>query len=256
MHGLVVQLQVIHALIMREIKTRFGTHRLGYVWALVEPSLWILTFAGLYWLMGRLSPPGMDVVPFIATGIVPFLLFRGTSSRNVSAIASNKGLLFYPRIRPLDLAIARTILEFATCVMVFVVLLGAYVLLTGHSKFESSLKILLGLGLAAGLGAGVGMSFAGLSVFAQVFERLHNPLIRPLFWTSAVFYPLNAVPSSARDLLLYNPLVHAVELVRDGWFAGYHSRYINAWYPGLWTLGLLFLGLTVERAARRRLQLS
>ena len=35
MHGLVVQLQVIHALIMREIKTRFGTHRLGYVWALL-----------------------------------------------------------------------------------------------------------------------------------------------------------------------------------------------------------------------------
>lgn len=256
MQGLMVQLQVVHALILREIKTRFGTHRLGYLWALLEPTLWIATFGGVYWALGRLAPPSMDVVPFLATGIVPFLLFRETAGRNVSAIDANRGLLFYPRIRPLDLAISRTLLEFATYVLTFALLMGIYCLVVGRVELENVLEILLGFGLASGLGAGLGMAFAGLAVFANFFERLIGPLIRPLFWMSAVFYPVNAMPQGARKLLLYNPVLHAVELVRDGWFAGYHSHYVNAWYPGLWVLGLLFFGLTVERAARRRIQLT
>ena len=256
MNGLMVQLQVIHALVLREIKTRFGRHRLGYLWALLEPALWIGMFNILYWAMGRLAPSGMDVMPFICTGILPFSAFRQTSTQNVNAIGANKGLLFYPRIRPLDLAIARTILEFSTSLVVFTTLMGTYVLITGNTEFESCLKILVGFGLASGLGAGWGMCFSGLAVYAQVFERLHGPLIRPLFWTSALFYPLNGVPKVVRDVIVCNPLVHAVELVRDGWFTDYHSIYINLWYPSLWMLGLLFFGLTLERAARRRIQLT
>ena len=57
-------------------------------------------------------------------------------------------------------------------------------------------------------------------------------------------------------MLLYNPVVHAIELVRDGWFPGYQSRHINPWYPAMWILVLLFFGLSLERVARRRLQLT
>ncbi|MGC4063649.1 MAG: hypothetical protein QM784_03185 [Polyangiaceae bacterium] len=124
LRGSMVQLQVVYALILRETRTRFGTHRLGYVWALCEPVIFIATFAAMYLVIGRLVPWGLDVVPFLTTGFVPFGLFRESANRSLNAISSNRGLLFYPQVRPLDLVLARVILEFATHFIVFCLIMG------------------------------------------------------------------------------------------------------------------------------------
>lgn len=256
MQGLLVQLQVIRALMLRETRTRFGEHKLGYIWALVEPITFIGMFAAMYMLMGRTTTEGVPVIPFLATGMMPFLLFRETVSRAVAAIDGNKGLLFYPDIRPLDLVAARVVLEVITNLLVFTLIMGTLVLVEGQLRVGSWLTLLLGLFLASGLGAGIGLVFCGLSTFSKAAERIMGPLLRPLFWISAVFFSSNSLPPVVRDLFLWNPLLHAVEIVREGWFPSYHPRYVNASYPLVWILVLLFFGLTLERVARRRIQLS
>jgi capsular polysaccharide transport system permease protein len=256
MRGLLIQVQVVHALLLREIKTRFGKHQLGYGWALLEPILWILTFLVLYHLVGRAAPPGMSVLAFLVTGIVPFGLFRNGSQHTLSAISGNKGLLFYPQVRPLDLVMARGLLETVTQFIVFILLMGGAALIDGRLQIESALVTILGLSLAAGLGASLGLVLCGLSVFSPTVERIHGPLLRPLFWFSAIFYSVDSTPQPLRDIILYNPVAHVVELVRDGWFPGYQSRHISAWYPSAWILVLLFFGLSLERTARRRLELT
>lgn len=256
MKALNIQLQVVHAILLRETKTRFGNNQLGYVWALIEPILWIATFAAMYHVLGRTGPGGMGIVPFLVTGIVPFLMFRGTAKQCMSAISGNKGLLFYPQVQPLDLVLARVLLEWVTYFLVFTVLMTVPALVDGELVVDNLLRVLMGLALASGLGTGLGLVFCGLSVFSPTAERLHGPMIRPLFWTSGIFFMVEALPTAARDLLLYNPVLHAVELVRDGWFPGHHAPHVNAWYPAAWVLVLLFFGLSLERVARRRLQLT
>jgi len=256
LQGLLVQIQVVRALVLREVRTRFGQHRLGYLWALVEPMTWIATFAAMYWLIDRTTPGGVPVLPFLATGIVPYLLFRETASRAVVAIDANKGLLFYPDIRPLDLVAARVLLEIATNFVVFSVIMGGLALWEGGLQVGNWLRTAIGLLLASGLGAGLGLVFCGLSAFTKSAERIVGPLLRPLFWTSAIFFSSNTLPPAAREVLLWNPVLHAVEIVRDGWFPAYHARYVHAWYPLTWVVGLAFFGLTLERVARRRIQLS
>lgn len=256
MRGSLRQLHVVHALLLRETKTRFGESQLGYLWALAHPLLWIGTFAGLYYAFGHPTPPGMSTIAFLTTGIVPFSLFRETATRCLSAIDANKGLLFYPLVRPLDLVIARAALEAVTQLLVMAVLMGAVALYDGELRVQSLLHTLAGLGLAAGLGASCGLLLCGLSVYNRSVEQVLSAAIRPLFWLSAVFHPVEALPTALRDLLLLNPLVHAIELVREGWFPGYHARHADAWYPATWILVLLFFGLGLERMARRRLEVS
>lgn len=256
MQGLLIQLQVVHALILREMMTRFGKHRLGYLWAFIEPLLWIGMFAAAFSLFGRLVPPGMGIVSFLTTGLVPFQLFRNEATRNLNAISANKNLLFYPRVRPLDLVFARSILEFATSIVVFTVLMTGDGVLDGKMHVDNVLLILLGFILAASLGIGLGMLFCALSVFSPSFERIMSPLIRPLFWISGIFYTVESLPSRLRELILYNPLVHAIQLVRGGCFEAQQSHYVSIWYPAFIALVLLFSGLTLERVVRRRIQLT
>jgi capsular polysaccharide transport system permease protein len=255
--GLSGQLEVLNALILRELKTRFGSNQLGYLWALIEPSLWIATFVGLFYLLGRTSPGGLDPVSFIATGLIPYSLFRETASRAVSAIGANKGLLFYPQIQPLDLVLARTVLEFVTFVLVFVVIIGAASMWRGTvPQVADWLQLSFGFAAACALGASLGLVLTGLSVFAPAIERLHGPVLRPLFWISGVFFTANGLPPAAREFMLYNPVLHIVEFVRSGWFVEYRSQYADMGYVMVWIITLTFFGLVVERTARRRLEVT
>jgi capsular polysaccharide transport system permease protein len=254
--GLFEQNQVVHALILRETRTRFGAHYLGYLWAFIEPILWILTFYGLFYLSNRTGRNGMDSISFLTTGIVPYQLFRETTGRSMAAINANRALLFYPHIRPLDLIISRTILEAVTYVSVFSVLLGLAALLQSDFVFNDPINTLAALMLASLLGASLGLVLCSLSVFSNSIERFIGPILRPLFWVSGVFFTANDLPTHYRELILWNPVLHIVEFVRDSWFASYQARYLNLTYVYSWILGCAFLGLILERFARRRLEVT
>ncbi len=256
MAALLIQIQVIYALILREMCTRFGTHRLGYLWALINPLLWIGTFTVLFQVMGRPIPMHLDTLPFLAASFVPFLLFRDMVSRISAAIGANRGLLYYVQVRPLDLMLARGVLEFLTSVVMFVVLIGGWSLYRWELRIADPLMVIVGLSLAAALGFSLGLVFCGLSVLVKAVERLQSPLIRPLFWISAIFYSPVMVPPEFRYYLLLNPVVHVLELVRHGMFRGYRVDSVSAAYPLAWILILLAAGLGLERVARKRTRLA
>jgi capsular polysaccharide transport system permease protein len=257
MRGLLIQLQVVYALLLRETKTRFGASHLGYLWALVPPAAWIGMFAGVYALFGRrLAPPGTSVLGFLVTGIVPFSAFRETATRCLNAIESNKGLLFYPQVRPLDLVIARVILEAATHVVLMALFMGGLALYEGPPRINSLFEVLMGMGLVIGLGAALGLLCCSLAVYSRTVERVFSIGMRLIFWTSALFHPVESLPKTVRDILLFNPIAQAIEIVRDGWFPSYDARHSDVWYPLAWILVMAFLGLSVERMARRRLEVA
>jgi capsular polysaccharide transport system permease protein len=252
--GLANQLRVIRALILRETRTRFGAHYLGYLWAFLEPLFWIGTFAVLYAIAARKAPPGLDIVDFLATGVLTYLVFRQTSDRSVRSITSNSSLLFYPQIRPLDLVASRSILEIATLGSVFVVLTAANALYRQSLQLDSLLHVMTGFILAGLLGASLGLTLCALSTFSKVVQRLISPLMRPLFWTSGLFFCAADLPRAVRDVLLWNPVLHCTEHVREGFFPSYNEQYANLEYVVAWIVGLALFGLTAERAARRRLE--
>lgn len=254
--GLYAQLWVIQTLALRETRTRFGNHRLGYVWALMEPLVWMATFGGMFHLAAKAPPTGMEMVTFLATGIIPYDIFSKSVDRCAACIDANRGLLFYPQVHPLDIVFARAALEFATYLVVFVVIVGTHALVVGHGSVADPLMLLQGLVLASLLGTSLGLLFAVLAVENNIVERVRGPLMRPLFWTSGIFFTLNSLPLAAREVMLWNPVIHCVEFVRSGFFESYEGQYMSASYVVVWILGLSFVGLTVERAVRHKVEVA
>ncbi|MFW6067626.1 MAG: ABC transporter permease [Myxococcota bacterium] len=254
--GALTQLRVVHALALRETRTRFGQNRLGYFWALVEPTLWILMFYGMYELVDRQVPDGMEVVPFLATGILTYQMFAKTTDQAAAAVSGNKALLYYPHVQTIDLIAARAVLEAVTYVLVLALIVGAHALFSGTGGLHDLLTLLSGLGLASLLGATFGLLLCSLGVLSDTVHRIRGPLMRPLFWTSGLFFTANELPTHVRELLLYNPVLHCVEIARGGWFAGYHAHHADPAYVLVWIVAFAFAGLTLERTVRRRVQVT
>ncbi|HJL18120.1 MAG TPA: ABC transporter permease [Sandaracinaceae bacterium LLY-WYZ-13_1] len=254
--GLPTQTRVVFALALRETRTRFGQHQLGYLWGLLEPAFFIGTFWAMFAAVDRTTPMGMDIVPFLATGVIPYSLTVKTADRVSLAVDANRAMLFYPHVQPLDLVFARGLLELTTYLVVFVVILGGYALATHAFVIDDVLQIFLGLSLAAVLGVAFGTVLCALTVMNNTVQRIKGPLMRPLFWTSGLFFAAAMIPLKYREYLLWNPILHCVEIVRDGWFPQYRAVDASPGYVLMWIVLLAFAGLTLERRVRTRVQLT
>lgn len=248
----VVQGRVLAAVLLREMHTRFGRARLGYLWALSEPLAHVLTLFAIFTLLGRSSPVGDDLLPFFTTGIVPWLVFSHTATRVMKSVDANQALLSYPQVTPLDLMAARGVLETATMAVVFAVLLAALGLFGSAAWPHHFLDMAGGFACTAVFGTGIGMAMGCLLTVLPSADRVYSMVVRPLYFMSGIFFTTETLPQAARDWLLINPVLHMVEWVRSGFFGQYESSHLDRPYALACASGALFLGLAAERVSRAR----
>ena len=67
---------------------------------------------------GRSPPVGMDMLGFLAAGIITFIMFRSTVTHCQASIVGNRPLLYFPQVRPVDIALGRALLAAATLIAV------------------------------------------------------------------------------------------------------------------------------------------
>src|SRR5688572_33102629 len=96
--ALLIQKNVIFALMIREIKTRFGKSRLGYVWALAEPLIHLL-FISIVMGVFRHAVPGLSYPLFLISGIVPWLFFYRSVNYGSGAVSANRALCFFKHVK-------------------------------------------------------------------------------------------------------------------------------------------------------------
>jgi len=251
LEGLKVQGRVISALMLRDAQTRYGQHKLGFVWLFLEPVLMVLLFIVWKVFIKDAGSAGMHDAYFMTSGIVPFLLFRQLMQTMSGAISGSRSLLAFPQVTTFDVLVSTMLLEIASSLFVFGSLTAAIAIIDVPPSIENPLLVLYGTLLLAMTGAGAGMIFGSLSPLYPSIRTITNPLLgRPLFFTSGVFFTAEQIPPDIRQYLLWNPLLHMVEIVRSAFFIEFESRFIDWHYATLFA-GILFLvGLLCHQALR------
>lgn len=229
-------LRSLFALILREARVRHGRSRIGYAWAVLEPfavtAVMIFFFAGLG-LRGRSA----DFAPFYASGILAFAYFRHASSFVAMAIESNTPLFSYPRVREMDAALARLILDTVTSILICTLVLGFLYFIFGVDMPHDIGRMLIayfGLGFLA---LGVGLNVASLQRRFQMAAYVYNMVMTPALILSCVFFTLESLPYEFRHIIAWNPIVHGVEGFRSGYLRGFPDQYVSLGY--LYFVGLL-----------------
>ena len=102
-------------------------------------------------------------------------------------------------------------------------------------------------------GCGVGMIAAYLGAVSELFDRIwHIALYLSLPFTGA-FSMVAWLPPGAQHILLFSPLVNAVEMLRDGYFGVGVKAIYSVQYMVEVNTGLTLLGLLLVRKIRRGL---
>jgi capsular polysaccharide transport system permease protein len=248
------QRRVVRALIIRETRTRFGDSRLGYGWALIEPVLHVVTLSLAFAALMHGRPPiGQQFFIFYYTGLIPYHLFVHTSSSMAYAIAANGALLQLPPVRIFDVILARGLLEIVTDLVVATLVLGAFNAIGIAALPHDGWEIASALVVTAALGCGCGFVNAVLTTMFRSWDKMWVQVTRALYFCSGVFYVPAMMPDWVRHILVWNPMLHAVDWFRAGFFADYRPHWLDRGYLALVAIVLVLAGLGLERGLRRKL---
>lgn len=245
-------LDVITALMIRDIKSRFAGHGIGYAWAFITPIAWIAVIAGFFSLIGRNPPVYTDMVSFLLAGLLPYVVFRLTVTAMLRAAMANRFMVFFGAVKFSDIYLATAILEYFNGIIVYAFIFAGNWLLFSRAEMDDLSVAITGFGLAWMLGVSFGRMAAMLARTSNLVTRSVPIILRPLFWISGIFYTANEPPGYIVDFLWFNPLFHAIEIVRTGVFAGYESRMADFMVPVVYILVFYILSDILSRYAVSR----
>jgi ABC-type polysaccharide/polyol phosphate export permease len=238
-----IQRRVIWALVLREMLTRFGRHNIGFLWLFVEPMLFTLGVTALWTATKSVHGSNLPIVAFAITGYSSVLLWRNMPSRCIGALGPNLSLLYHRNVRPMDIYAARVLLEGAGATISFVFLILFFNFLGLLKPPEDILQIAAGWLMLAWFGSSLALLLGALSETSETVEKLWHPLSYITFPLSGAAFLVDALPKQAQDVVLYLPMVHGVEYIREGYFGSAITAHYDLKYMALINLGLMLFGL-------------
>lgn len=215
-----IQGRVIHALLMREILTRYGRHNIGFLWLFVEPLLFTTGVTILWSLAGAAHGSSLPIVAFALTGYSSVLLWRNMPSRCIGAVDPNLALMYHRNVRVIDVFLARLLLEAGGATISFVTLSLFYIYIGWLEPPDNVLIVIQGWLMIAWFGASLGMLLGAVAEKNEIIERLWHPVSYIAFPLSGAAFMVDSLPPAAQRYILYVPMVNGVELVREGYFGG------------------------------------
>jgi capsular polysaccharide transport system permease protein len=255
--GIRVMYAAISALLLRELQTRFGQYRLGYLWIFLEPLFSIGVLVVLFGTIMTRTLPGMDYTVFLINGIIPFFMFRTGISQAMSAVQSNKGLFSYKPVKPIDALLARNFLELVLKVIVYIAFSAALIWFGFHISFSYIPELIFYWILLFLFMVSCSLVFMVLADFSNELEKFVSVFFLLLYLLSGIVYSIHIIPTQYREYLLWNPLIHIIEHMRHAVAPSYALvPGISLNYFLIWLMCATFIGLLLYKRFEKRMVMS
>ncbi|MEM6487065.1 MAG: ABC transporter permease [Pseudomonadota bacterium] len=228
---------------------------LQLVWVFLEPAGQILVIMMIFAIVGHTAGYGLSFALFLLTGVGTLtMVLRGMGlvSSAIVALRSTKRLA---QMGPFADALSAILFKVFTAIGYIALL--AWVI--GHWQHvevwpQRPWAVAAALGLAGLLAFGLGLVRGYCHRFAPIVTRTINLCSRALLFLSGTFYVPSFLPPFLREWIAWNPVLHAIELMRYGFYGpGYPNLLLDVRYLALTALGLTAFGVMLVWANRGKL---
>lgn len=253
LEGLKNQTRIIKALTIREISARYGTEGLGFFWVFGEPMMLCFGVMILWTILKNNHGGSVGVGLFALTGYSHVQMFRHCVFNASHAITHSVWLAYHSNVHPLDILIAKTLMGSLGIFGAFVI---GYVILYvfgGVDLPRDPLLVVAAWVLDTLFCFAFSLVIAGVSEISHMAEKLLHPLMYLTIPLTGAFALVDWLPVTARKVLVWSPLVNAVEMLRAGVFPADIRTEWDAGYILFSSLVCLTIGLPLVSYARKRI---
>src|SRR5262245_55792077 len=233
--GLAANRNVLKNLVIRDLQRRYVGSIGGFFWSVIHP---IVQLACYSFVFGVIMPTpignefaGYNYPIFILCGLLPWLFFSETITRNCASITENSVLVtktvIPAEILPLSITLS-SLIQHAIGLIILLAVLGIF-----FQLHLSILFIFIYLPIMVCLAQGLGWILAGLQVFLRDTIQALQIFIWLWFWFTPIVYTLNErVPSTLKAISRFNPMAVII--------TGYRNALLNHANPNITEVAIVF----------------
>ena len=252
LRSLTIQSRTLHALMMREVITRFGRDNLGALWLIAEPMIFTLGIVALWSAAGMSHGSSLPITAFAVTGYSSVLLWRNCAGRSIGAIDSNLPLLFHRNVKVIDVFLTRIVLEIAGATASFAILAIFFASIGWMTAPIDMLQVLFGWFMLAWFALALALLIGAATAYSHVIEKLWGPTSYLLFPLSGAAFMVDWLPPTFQKIVLLLPMVHGIEILREGYFGNKVRSHYDVGYMAVCCLLLTLAALYLVRDAGER----
>lgn len=249
-----IQRSVVLALVIRELRARVQGRWLSLMWMVFEPLAHLMLLLTLVGFRKHVVSVNVEFPVFLVTGLLPFFIFRNLARRLPQAVSSSRGLFAYRQVKPIDALIARALVEVGLYSTVYLIALALLGWLGYHWLPVAPLQLIGVSAVLLALGSSLGVVFCVLAHNRPKVTTFIGLLFLPLYLLSGVIFPLHTLSVDVREILLWNPVLHLIELSRLYYVPYFRPLEGVGWaYPTGFALVTAALAMSLYRLKRHDL---
>lgn len=205
---------LIGQLIRRDLTTRYKRSVLGIIWTMLHPLglmiIMTLVFQNLFHRQEFYSV-------YVLTGLLTFGFFNQTSStiiRNLTWGAELFQRIYIPRA---SFAIAAVGTAIINLVLSVVPLLLVKLIIQSPISWQVVLFPISVVYLAC-FSLGMGLIVSSIALYFHDVAEFYQVLLTAWMYATPIIYPYDTLPDSVKQIMVFNPMMHIVELMRASFY--------------------------------------
>jgi lipopolysaccharide transport system permease protein len=221
--GLIQYRQLVWDLAIKDIKVRYRSPALGFLWAILVPLIMVFIFKFVFSTILKARVENYPFFIYLMTAIFPWTYFSSSISAATESILDNRELIkksyFPPQVIPVSIVLANLI-NFLPVVAVMFLIIAFF-------RTQFSILILLLpviLTLQTIFTIGIALIFSSLQVVLRDTKYIVQLLLIAWLYLSPAFYPLAIIADFSPGFLklyMLNPFAGLFCFYRIAFLKGY-----------------------------------
>jgi ABC-2 type transport system permease protein len=233
----------------RDLRVRYATSILGYLWSVLDPLVMSLIYWFVFTQVFQRTVGTEPYIVFLITALLPWVWFNSAVSDFTRAFNKDAKLVRSTAI-PRSIWVSRIVLSKGVEFVFSLPVLALFAIVAGAGVGWGLLWMPVAVLLQTALLVGLGLLVAPLCVLYSDLERTTKLILRALFYASPIIYGVADLPGIFSQLAAFNPLAGIFTLYRMGFFPEQWDTFTVV-VGALISLGFLGLGLLVFRSLER-----
>lgn len=238
----------------RDLRVRYATSALGYLWSVLDP----LVMSAIYWFVfTQVFGRGVGEEPYIVfliTALLPWVWFNSAVTDFTRAFNKDARLVRSTAI-PRSIWVNRIVLSKGIEFLFSLPVLALFVIVSQYSTMPAQvgwglLWFPVAVLLQTVLLVGIGLLVAPLCVLWGDLERTTRLILRALFYATPIIYGVTDLPGGFAEAAAFNPLAGIFTLYRMGFFPDQWDT-LSVVVGALLSFAFLGLGMLVFRRLER-----
>jgi ABC-2 type transport system permease protein len=236
--------ELIWALALKELKIRYKRSVLGFLWALLNPLLYMLVLTVVFTVIMPLNKPHYAV--FVLSALIPWTFFSQSLTYAAESIVGNADLIKKVRVAKLVFPVAALVSNMIN-LLLSLIPLAVIVLFTSLPFYWTWIFLPVPILALTIITLGMNFFFATANVYYRDVSHILQIVLQLWFYLSPGFYSPDFVPAKYQALFKLNPMIYVLNAFHLNVYNGMLPTWKNVLASFVCGFAALFVGFRIFR---------